>query len=127
MNTDSIEWKDFELSVDLHKHYLEFAVKLNLFHYAITGAILSFHFSNESPNISFIGLILPTALSLALGGFFLYCSRLAMNLRANIKQHAKNFGLRVYPEGIVLVILCWIFGIIMFSVGLVLSLYLLYG
>ncbi|WP_415905648.1 hypothetical protein ACMXYW_06565 [Neptuniibacter sp. QD48_55] len=31
------------MSVELHKSYLDFAIKRNLFHYAITGAILLFH------------------------------------------------------------------------------------
>lgn len=124
MPTNTIEWKDFELSIELHKSYLDFAIKLNLFYYAITGAILSFHFSKESPSVSALALLLPIAFSLALGGFFLYGAKLALNLRANIKLRAHQLGLRVYPEGIVLVLVCAIFGTIMIGVGLVLIGYL---
>jgi len=127
MDINSIEWKDYEMSVELHKSYLDFAVKINFFYYAITGAILSFHFTKDSPEISIIGLFLPMTLSLALGGFFLYSSKLAMNLRRNIRERAEIVGLHVYPNGIVLVIVCTIFGTVMISAGVVLAAYLLYS
>jgi len=125
MDTNSIEWKDFEISVGLHKSYLDFAVKLNLFHYAITGAILSFHFSKESPEISILALMLPITLSILLGGFFLYSVMLAINLRKNIKLRAEKLNLHAYPDGIVLVLLCLIFGVTMLGVGISLIGYLL--
>ena len=124
MDSNSVEWKDFELSVELHKSYLEFIMKLNLFHYAVTGAILSFHFSKESPQVSIFALLLPIILSMMLGIFFLYCTKLAWNLRANIKLRAEKLGLQVYPEGIVLVLLCAMFGIVTLGVGLSLTGYL---
>ncbi|MGH1462309.1 MAG: hypothetical protein ACRBB6_09745 [Neptuniibacter sp.] len=125
MDVNSIEWKDYEISIELHKFYLDLAIKLNLFHYAITGAILSFHFSKESPTVSIIGLFLPMVLSFALGFFFIFGAKLATNLRANIKQRAEILGLHVYPEGIILVLVCSIFGAVMVSVGLALALYIL--
>ena len=125
MDINSIEWKDFEQSVKLHKSYLDFAIKLNLFHYAITGAILSFHFTKDIPSVSVFALILPIVLSLSLGGFFLYGAKLAINLRYNIKLRAEKLGLHVYPEGIVLVIICAIFGVTMVGVGLSLATYLI--
>ena len=125
MDINSIEWKDFEQSVELHKSYLDFAIKLNLFHYAITGAILSFHFTKDIPSVSVFALILPIVLSLSLGGFFLYGAKLAINLRYNIKLRAEKLGLHVYPEGIVLVIICAIFGVTMVGVGLSLATYLI--
>jgi hypothetical protein len=127
MDVNSIEWKDYEMSIELHKSYLDFAIKLNLFHYAITGAILSFHFAKESPTVSIIGLFLPMVLSLSLGGFFLFGVRLAINLRSNIIKRAKILGLHIYPEGIVLVVVCGIFGTTMVAVGLAIASYLLWG
>tara|TARA_R110001599_G_scaffold353550_1_gene593746 strand:- start:1343 stop:1726 length:384 start_codon:yes stop_codon:yes gene_type:complete len=126
MDVNSIEWKDYEMSIALHKTYLEFAIKLNLFHYAITGAILSFHFAKESPTVSILGLFLPMFLSFSLGCFFLYGTKLAMTLRGNIKKRAEIIGLHVYPEGVVLVIICGIFGVAMLTVGLVIAHYLLF-
>lgn len=124
MTDPSTPWKDFELSVELHKFYVDFAVKLSLFYYAVTGGILSFHFSKESPAVSVLALLLPILLSLALGIFFLFAARLGMNLRANIKDRARELELKVYPEGVVLVSLCSIFGATSLIVGLTLIGYL---
>lgn len=127
MDVNSIEWKDYEMSVDLHKSYLELAIRLNLFHYAITGAILSFHFAKESPTVSIVGIFLPMILSFSLGFFFLFGAKLAINLRKHIIDRATILGLHVYPDGIVLAIVCVIFGAVMLAVGGVLAAYLIYG
>ena len=42
-------WKQYQLHVDLYKHYLELSLKLNAFSYAVTGAILSFYLSRQQP------------------------------------------------------------------------------
>ena len=39
--TKDLLWKQYELHVGLYKHYLELALKFNVFYYAATGAILS--------------------------------------------------------------------------------------
>jgi H+/Cl- antiporter ClcA len=127
MTKGEINWKDFEMSVNLHKNYLDLVIKLNLFYYAITGAILSFHFTNQIQSVSIISLILPILMSLLLGVFLIYASKLAWNLRGNIKIRAEKLNLHVYPEGIVLVTLCAIFGTIMLTVGLGLLYYLASG
>jgi len=126
MEQKEIDWKDFEMSIELHKYNLDFIMKLNMFYYAITGAILSFHFTKESPSVSIMGLLLPIVLSLTLGGFLLYGAKLAMNLRTNIRERGKALGLKSYPEGIVLVLTCIIFGSIMVLVGLILLGYIFY-
>ena len=125
MEQKEIDWKDYEISIELHKSYLDFALKLNLFYYAITGAILSFHFSKESPTVSLIGLLLPTMLSILLGLFFLYGAKLAWTLRSNIIMRAEKLNLMVYPEGIILVIICGIFGVTMLATGVALLSYLI--
>lgn len=117
-------WNDFQLSIDLHKFYVDFAVKLNLFYYAITGGILSFHFSHKDPHVTIIGLMLPVLLSILLGAFFVYSAKLAWNLRYNIRLRANQLNLVVFPEGIVLVLLCVISGVTMLSVGATLVWYL---
>ena len=124
MSHTSVEWQDFQMSVELHKFYVDFVVKISIFYYAVTGAILSFHFTKDSPSVSVLALLLPIILSLSLGGFFIYSARLAMNLRLNIMLRAKELNLHVYPEGIVLVILCSIFGVSSIIVGVTLIGYL---
>lgn len=124
MNENSINWKNLEMNVDLYKSYLDLVIKLNLFHYAVTGAILSFHFSKESPTVSILGLFLPIFLSSMLGFFLMYWAARARNIRDAIKNGAKKLDLEVYPDGNVLVQLCIVLGIAMILVALGLISYL---
>jgi hypothetical protein len=41
-------WKQYEVHVDLYKHYLKLSVEVNVFYYAITGALLSYFFAHQS-------------------------------------------------------------------------------
>lgn len=125
MEKTEIEWNNFKMSVELHRSYLDVAIKLNMFYYAITGAILSFHFSKGTPEVSQYSLYLPLLLSIGLAVFFLWSARLAWHLRNSISTSAKTLGLQFKPEGIVLVLLCLIFGIVLSIVSAGLAWYLL--
>ena len=125
MDKTEIIWNDFKMSVDLHRSYLDLTIKLNMFYYAITGAILSFHFTNGAVEVSKYALYLPLLLSIGLAIFFLWSARLANNLRIAIKKGAKALELEFYPEGIVLVMLCLIFGIVLALVSIALVWYII--
>lgn len=124
MDESDIKWNDFKMSVDLHRSYLDLAIKLNMFYYAITGAILSFHFANSELPTGKYALILPVLLSIGLTIFFFWGAKLAYNLRFHIRTTAEELGLKAYPEGIVLVLLCIIFGTVLGIVSLALIWYL---
>lgn len=126
MTPAEIKWNDFNLSVDLHRSYLDLSMKLNMFYYAITGAILSFHFTNTEVSISKYSLYLPLLLSTGLSIFFIWAAFLANDLRASIRQNAEELGLNYYPEGIVLVVLCAIFGVMLGLVSIALGWYLFF-
>ena len=114
------------MNVELHRSYLDLAIKLNMFYYAITGAILSFHFANTDLPMGKYALVLPVLLSIGLTIFFLWSAKLAHNLRIHIRSTAEELGLKAYPEGIVLVLLCLIFGSILAVVSVALILYLVF-
>ena len=63
-------WKQYEISVDLYKHYLKLTIEINVFYYAITGAIVSYYFAHraEAPDIRF-ALMLPILMSVLLALF----------------------------------------------------------
>jgi predicted RNA binding protein YcfA (HicA-like mRNA interferase family) len=42
--------KQYQTHVDLYKHYIDLTLKVNIFYYAITGAILSFYFTRSHDN-----------------------------------------------------------------------------
>lgn len=57
-------WRHYALHVDLYKHYLDLIVKYSIFHYGITGGILSFFFSQSQKTVLRYSLILPMVMSL---------------------------------------------------------------
>jgi len=94
MDATDIKWNDFKQAVELHRSYLELAMKLNMFYYAITGAILSFYFTHNDIPMAKFALGLP----------------LVLGLRMHIRNTAAELGLATAPEGVVLVMICVIFG-----------------
>src|SRR5262245_42094202 len=73
-------WKQYSMHVDLYKSYLDITIKLNAFHYAITGAILSVYLAqvSKAPLLKW-SLILPIGLSIGLVILFIYGARLLEN------------------------------------------------
>jgi len=73
-------WKEYNIHIDLYKHYLELVLKFNIFYYAITGAILSFYFSKVQIATIRYSLIFPILMSLLFASFFFYGAKLLSKL-----------------------------------------------
>lgn len=112
-------WKQYEISVDLYKHYLKLAIEINVFYYAITGAIVSYYFTHhmESPEIRF-ALLLPILMSVLLALFFIYGSIMNRYSRDEMFRVRDALGLRVAPEFAVLGWLLIVFAALMVLVAL---------
>jgi len=112
-------WKQYEISVDLYKHYLKLAIEINVFYYAITGAIVSYYFAHrvEAPEIRF-ALMLPILMSVLLALFFIYGSIMNRYSRDEMFRVREALGLRVAPEFAVLGSLLVIFAALMVLVAL---------
>lgn len=110
MDRVELIFNHYKIHIELYKHYLELLIKFNLFYYAITGAILSFYFSNHT--ITFIQylLIFPLIMSFAFSIFFFYASEKAKNSRKEVVDIAILLELKTFPELNVLVILLKLFG-----------------
>lgn len=117
MDSTELKWDEFKQTVEIHRSYLELSIKINMFYYAITGAILSFYFTHTHIPMAKYALGLPILLSLALATCFLWSAKLSYVLRAHIRSTANELGFKTYPEGIVLVIFCVMFGIILLLVS----------
>lgn len=50
MDVHQLNWNRYALHIDLYKFYFELIIKLNIFYYGITGAILSFYLSKNVNN-----------------------------------------------------------------------------
>jgi hypothetical protein len=99
----------YKIHIELYKHYLELLIKFNLFYYAITGAILSFYFSNHTVTFIQYLLIFPFIMSFAFSIFFFYASEKAKNSRKEVVDIAILLELKTFPELNVLVILLKLF------------------
>ena len=110
-------WKQYEISVDLYKHYLKLAIEINVFYYAITGAIVSYYFAHRTaePEIRF-ALALPILMSILLAAFFIYGSIMNRYSREEMFRIRDALGLRVAPE---FAVLSWILIIFAALMGLV--------
>lgn len=113
MNDRELLWKQYEQNISLFRFYMELLVKLSVFHYAVTGAIISFVLVNSNSNslIKF-ALLLPLVMSVSFAGFFIYGAVLANVLRRETFQIRDAFGLRAAPDIGVLSVVLILFSII---------------
>jgi len=119
--------RQYQIHVDLYKHYLELSLKVNIFYYAITGAILSFYFTRPH-DYYFIkySLILPFLMSLLFAGIFIYSSIILNVTRKEVFQIRDWLGLRTAPEFNVLkyFLRASAFLFIVVAIGLIISFFL---
>lgn len=119
MDKAELLWRQYDMHNQLYKGYLELVVRLNVFYYAITGAILSFYFAHagESELIRW-SLLLPFLMSVALAGFFFYGAHAASATRKEVFAIRDALGLNTAPEHAVLMTLLCIFGGLMVVVAI---------
>lgn len=69
-------WKRYELNVNTYLKYLDFVLKINLFYYGITGALLSFYFAKSGNNsVIEYSLVLPIIFSLGIIALCIFASK----------------------------------------------------
>ncbi len=111
-------WKQYELHVGLYKFYLDLAIRMNIFYYAVTGAILSFYFSHMDEGAARFSLVLPALMSVAFAWLFLHAANLVGVVRLEVFRIRDALGLLTAPELQVLVYLLRIFGALFAAVAL---------
>lgn len=118
MDRVELLWRQYEMNNQLYKGYLDLVVRLNVFYYAITGAILSFYFSHVPENgLTRWSLLLPFVMSIALASFFFYGAWAARVTRAETIAIRDAIDLKAAPEHAVLIALLIIFGTLMLLVS----------
>ena len=88
-------WKEFDKNIDLYKFYLEIVLKTSIFIFGITGAIVSYYFSNTSKPLVKLGLVLPLIMN---AGFTYFCfkgARFAHILDRDHKILSQELGTRL--------------------------------
>ncbi len=111
-------WRQYQLHVDMYKHYLEITLKFNAFYYAITGSIVSFYFSRADLPLMVWSLTLPIIMSLTFGGFFLWGARHVTAVHDEVNQIVHTLGLTAPPAIRVLAVALRMFGVLSVLVGI---------
>jgi hypothetical protein len=118
-------WEQYKISVDLYKHYLKLTIELNVFYYAITGAIISYYAAHVGEAAVRYTLILPIAMSVLFASLFIYGAILNKTSRQELFTIRQSLGLSVVPELAVLSWLLRICAVLMLIVALMLTALLL--
>ena len=105
-------WRQYEIKVDLYKHYLKLTIEINALYYAITGALLSYYLAHRSNSTVRFALILPLLMSILFGLLFIYGAILNRLSRAEIFRVRDALGLHVAPD---LAVLGWLLGFVQSS------------
>ena len=73
MDDKQLAWNRYAMHIDLYQKYMDIVLKINLFYYGITGALLSFYFSADGNGKTIeYALLLPIFFSLGLIGLFCF-------------------------------------------------------
>jgi hypothetical protein len=112
-----ILWRQYQLNVDLYKFYVETVVKLNVYFYAITGALASFYFAHPDILLLRYSLLLPLIMSIALCGLFLVGAYLARVPRDEQFQLRDALELQAAPDIGVLILLLYASAFVMLLVA----------
>jgi hypothetical protein len=117
--TKDLLWKQYELHVGLYKHYLELALKFNVFYYAATGAILSYYFSKTDVPMIKYSLLFPVIMSLGFAILFIYGAIALRITRQDVFDLRDKLGFETAPELSVLSILLIISASLMIGVAVI--------
>ena len=114
--------KQYEVYVDLFKFYLDTILKTTIWYFTITGAILSFHFSDKNPAAATTihAVLLPALISIVLSVIFFSGSRLANKMQDELDRIRGDLGLEGAPHIQVLIWSSRLFGAAYIIVGAVL-------
>src|SRR6266542_4775928 len=106
-------WKQYQIHADLYRQYLELTLKVNVFYYAVAGAVASFCLSRPSPAGPIrYALLLPALLGLGLAVVSFYGAALNQNTRNELVRVVTTLGLTTWPEVRVLSVVLWLSGVL---------------
>lgn len=118
MDHREILWRQYQQHIDTYKFYLEIVIKLVGFYFAISGAMLSFYFSNAANESAKYSLYLPFFMGLGLLIFFVIGAVLSLVTRKDVFAIRDQLELKVSPETGVLTLLLVIFSVVLaLSIG----------
>lgn len=124
--TRKLQWREYEVQVDLYKHYMDMLMKVNAFFYIITGGILSFYFVNDGKPFVRYALLLPILMSFVLGAIFFYAASKWKRVVKIMREALETLDLVKVPDAQILYILLRTSAILFLVVGVSLCVLILY-
>jgi len=113
-----ILWRQYSQHTELYKFYLSLIIKVNIFFYGITGAILSYYFTHINQGYICLSLILPILLSFIFAFIFIYGAILMKYPREEMFKIRDKLKLYTAPDFNVLTTFLWLFGLLLICIGL---------
>lgn len=111
-------WRQYELTAKMFKFYIATTLKINIFYYAITGAILSYYFTHTNQPHVKLALALPFCMSFLLAVLFVIGGVLGINGHNDIRDIGGKLGFKFVPAVGVLSLLLWISAALMILVAI---------
>ncbi len=127
MNDKELLWKEYELNINTYRGYLELALKVNVFYYAITGAIVTYYFAHHDQPLIRLALVFPLVTSVFFASLFGVGAYLSKNTRRDTRELGTQLGFKVIPELGVLTLFLAIFAALMLLVSVGLFLLILFN
>lgn len=93
-----ILFKQYQLLIDAYKYYLEIVLKFIIFHYAVTGAILSFYLSRQNAGIMRFALVFPIFMSVVFAVFAFFGSYRVFYMTEEVQRITALLDLGGYPD-----------------------------
>ena len=113
MDQSEIYWRQYQQHIDTYKFYLEIVVKLVGLYFAVSGAMLSFYFTNTASEYAKLALYLPWLVGIGLATFFVIGAILNSVTRRDVYELRDALNLKVAPEFGVLTLLLAIFSLVL--------------
>jgi hypothetical protein len=108
-------WKQYIQHIDTYKFYIDIVVKLIGFYFAVSGAMLSFYFTNTDIPSAKFSLYLPFIMGSGLLMLFSIGAWLSLVTREDVFDLAGQIGFKVAPETGVLTLLLGIFSVVLLT------------
>lgn len=94
--------------IELYRDYLHIILRLNVFFYAITGAIVAYHFANLGNPWARVGLLFPALMSGMLAYGFYRAIPLIQPMQKDVFDIRDALGLQVAPD---VGVLAWVLNV----------------
>jgi len=97
MDDKQLLWNRYNLHIELYIKYMDMLLKLGLFYYGITGALLSFYFKNGGNGTMLeYSLLLPILFGLGFVSLFIFADR-ALNIsQKDILELVRDMEFKYY-------------------------------